>query len=307
MTENFSRKPIVITGANGFLGYTVVKILSENGAELRGLYGPPTKFDALLSGIEAVRGDICDTQVVGALVRGADTVIHLAGPPSVAASFEDPAEFVRIHGAGTACLLSACVRADVRRFVYVSSAQVYGCPRSEYVAEDHEMQARSPYAAAKICGEKLIEAYHRTFGLETVVLRPFSIYGRGSSPDAVLNKIIAMAASGESVVLYDLRPVLDYCFVEDVAGALVRACLAPVAGKTFNVGTMRGTSIRELAASVIRLLGKSSEVVEDTGRRRPGGSDILRLVADNTRAVTELGWCPKKSLEEGLRLTLNGV
>ncbi len=307
MPECFPQRPIVITGANGFLGFTLVKRLSKCGAELRGLYGPPTQFDALLSGIVAVRGDICDAEVLRALVRGADTVIHLAGPPSVAASFENPAEFVRIHGAGTACLLSACVRAQVRRFVYVSSAQVYGCPRSQYVSEDHETQARSPYAAAKICGEKLIEAYHRAFGLETVVLRPFSIYGRGSSPEAVLNKIIGMAQSGEPVVLYDLRPVLDYCFVEDVAGALVRACLAPVAGRTFNVGTMQGTSIRELASSVIRLLGKSSQVIEDSGRRRPGASDILRLVADNTRAVNELGWSPKRNLEEGLRLTLNVV
>lgn len=305
MDHNCASGPLVITGANGFLGHALIQLLSKQGAELRGLFGPPSKFDALLPHMEAVRGDICDVETVTSLVRGADTVIHLAGPPSVAASFEDPAEFVRIHGAGTACLLAACVQANVRRFVYVSSAQVYGAPRSEFVSEDHQMQARSPYAAAKICGEKLLEAYHVAFGLETVVLRPFSIYGQGSSPEAVLNRIIAMAHSGGPITLYDLRPVLDYCFVEDVARALVSACHAPVSGKTFNVGTMQGTSIRELAASVIRLLGKSTEVIEDAGRRRPGASDILRLVADNTRAVGELGWSPEKTLEEGLRITLN--
>ena len=305
MNHNCASGPLVITGANGFLGHALIQLLSKQGAELRGLFGPPSKFDALLPHMEAVRGDICDVETVSSLVRGADTVIHLAGPPSVAASFEDPTEFVRIHGAGTACLLAACVRANVRRLVYVSSAQVYGAPRSEFVSEDHQMQARSPYAAAKICGEKLLEAYHAAFGLETVVLRPFSIYGQGSSPEAVLNRIIAMAHSGGPITLYDLRPVLDYCFVEDVARALVSACHAPVSGKTFNVGTMHGTSIRELAASVIRLLGKSTEVIEDVGRRRPGACEILRLVADNTRAVGELGWSPKKTLEEGLRITLN--
>ena len=133
------------------------------------------------------------------------------------------------------------------------------------------------------------------------------VVGLNSKLDALQARIIDMARSGEPVVLYDLRPVLDYCFVDDVAAALVRACLAPVAGKTSNVGTMQGTSIRELASSVLRLLGKSSQVIEDSGHRRPGASEILRLVADNTRAVNELGWSPKKSLEEGLRLTLNIV
>ena len=307
MAVNGFHKHVVVTGANGFLGHAVIQLLSRRNVELRALFGPPTAFDASLSGIRSVRGDICDSALMQSLVRGAQTVIHLAGPPSVAASFEDPAEFIRIHGAGTGCLLSACVKAGVKRFVYVSSAQVYGAPRSEYVSEDHEMQARSPYAAAKICGEKLIEAYTRAFGLESVVLRPFSIYGRGSSPEAVLNRIIAMARSGEPVVLYDLRPVLDYCFIDDVAEAVLHATEAPVAGKTFNVGTMQGTSIRELATSVLRLLGKSSEVIEDSQRRRPGSSDILRLVADNTRAVQELGWSPRKTLEDGLRHTLHLV
>ncbi|HEY7211960.1 MAG TPA: NAD-dependent epimerase/dehydratase family protein [Bryobacteraceae bacterium] len=296
---------IAITGANGFLGYHTTCLLSQQNACIRALFGPATHFDPLLPSLSSIRGDICDPQVVASLVEGADTVLHLAGPPSVAASFENPAEFVRVHGAGTAALLAASVKARIRRFVYVSSAQVYGFPQCEFVSEDQPCRPRSPYAAAKICGEKLVEAYHHAFGLETIVLRPFSIYGRGSSPEAVLNRIIAMARSGAPVLLHDLRPTLDYCFIDDVARALVCACHAPAFGSVFNIGTMRPTSIRELAASAVRLLNSSSKIVEDATHRRPGSNGALRLVADNTRARRELGWSPAVALEEGLRLLLD--
>jgi nucleoside-diphosphate-sugar epimerase len=298
---------VALTGANGFLGYHAARLLLRCGANVKALFGPPTSFDTLLPEIDFRFGDICDPDCLRSLVEGVDTVIHLAGPPSVAASFEHPAEFVRVHAAGTAALLDASVKANVRRFVFVSSAQVYGLPHCDFVSEEEPLQPRSPYAAAKVCGEKLVEIYGHAFGLETVILRPFSIFGQGSSPEAVLNRIISMAHSGDTVVLHDLRPTLDYCYVDDVARALLCASEAPVLSGIYNIGSMHPTSLRDLACTVIRLLQSGSELIEDKSQRRPGTGGALRLVADNTRARRELGWLPAISLEEGLRRMLESV
>jgi len=295
---------VAVTGANGFVGYHTVHELSQQNFEVKALFGPDTRFNSVLPDLPSIRGDICDEAALRWLVEDAEVVIHLAGPPSVAASFENPAEFVRIHGAGTAELLAASRKAGVRRFIYISSAQVYGIPHTDFVSEDHPLEPRSPYAAAKICGEKLAESYHRSFGLETVILRPFSIYGRGSSPEAVLNRIIDMARSGSSVVLHDLRPILDYCYVGDVARAIVCACRAAVSGAAFNIGSMCPISLEDLARQVIQILNSSAELVENAADRRPGIMGCLRLVADNTKAKRDLAWTPRTTLAEGLRLTL---
>lgn len=122
---------------------------------------------------KALRADILDEHALRELLEDTEAVIHLAGPPSVVASFEWPAEAVRIHAAGTAALLQACVHCHVRRVVYISSAEVYGSPEGDFVREDHPLRPRSPYAAAKIGAEKLVEAYGSSFDIETVILRPF--------------------------------------------------------------------------------------------------------------------------------------
>jgi len=293
---------IAVTGAGGFLGGATVSALSGAGASVAALAGPPGQAAGPLRATAISFADICDRGAMAAFVEGADAVVHLAGPPSVAESFRDPLGHLRVHGEGTATLLEACRERGIRQFVYVSSAEVYGQPLRSPVSEDHPLSARSPYAAAKICAEKLVEAYAHSHGVRAVVLRPFSVYGPGASAQSLISSIVALARAGEPIALRDLKPVRDYCFVTDVARAIAQACALETRSlEVFNLGTMRGASVAEVARLLADALGARGPVQQAVERDRPGKSEIYELVADNRRARSVLGWEPEVTLEEGLR------
>jgi nucleoside-diphosphate-sugar epimerase len=309
MEKPLHDKLITVTGAGGFLGPVAVDALARKGARVQAIIGPPHEAARTPAGAAYVaQADISDSTALEKLVAGADAVVHLAGPASVAASFQDPARYVRIHGEGTAALLQACRAMEVRKLVYVSSAEVYGRPLSSPVGEEHPLSARSPYGAAKICAEKLIEAHVHAFGLRAVILRPFSIYGPGASAESLIPRIIGMARSGLPVVLRDLRPVRDYCFVTDLAEAIASACSVQQGElDIFNIGTMQGTNVERVASLILDAFGMTGPIRESGDRDRPGKSEILELIADNRRAREILGWRPAVPLEEGLRMTLAGI
>src|SRR5262249_40598351 len=147
------------------------------------------------------------------------------------------AEFARVHVGGTATLLDASRRAGVRRFVHVSSAEVYGRPETSPVSEGHRLEARSPYAAAKLGAEAMVGAHRPGGDLETVVLRPFSVYGPRQSPGGVVAAILAQALDAPSVELHDPDAVRDFCFVEDLAEAVLAAAAADPRAAVYNVGS----------------------------------------------------------------------
>jgi len=309
MEKSLQGARITVTGAGGFLGPVVVDALARQGARVQAIIGPPGEPARIPPGAAYVaQADICDAAAMAKLVADVDAVVHLAGPASVAASFQDPARTVRVHAEGTAAVLQACRAGRVRKLVYVSSAEVYGQPLRSPVSEQHPLGARSPYAAAKIGGEKLIEAWGHAFGLRAVILRPFSVYGPGASPDSLIPRIIGMARRGLPVVLRNLKPVRDYCFVTDVAEAVALACSVQRSElDIFNIGTMLGTSVQRVAALILEGLGVSCPIREDGNRDRPGKSEIYELIADNRRAREVLGWEPAVSLQEGLRMTVAGI
>ena len=309
MEKSLQGARITVTGAGGFLGPVVVDALARQGARVQAIIGPPGEPARIPHGAAYVaQADICDTAALAKLVADVDAVVHLAGPASVAASFQDPARTVRVHAEGTAAVLQACHAGGVRKLVYVSSAEVYGQPLRSPVSEQHPLGARSPYAAAKIGGEKLIEAWGHAFGLRAVILRPFSIYGPGASPESLIPRIIGMARRGLPVVLRNLKPVRDYCFVTDVAEAVALACSVQRSElDIFNIGTMLGTSVQRVAALILEGLGVSCPIREDGDRDRPGKSEIYELIADNRRAREVLGWQSAVPLETGLRMTIDGA
>jgi nucleoside-diphosphate-sugar epimerase len=295
----------LVTGAAGFLGRYVTAALKGAGARVHALLGPPGCGGAADSGAYlCLEADICDSATIARLAAGVDIVVHLAGLSSVAGSFNHAPEYVRVHTEGTASVLDAC-RTAVCRFVHVSSAEVYGRPQTDPVAEEHRLEARSPYGAAKIGAEKMVEAYVNSFGLNAVVLRPFSIYGPGASPDSLVASIVRLCREGRPVALRDLRPVRDYCFVADFADVVVQACVSAVSGfQVFNVGTMQGVSVKEVADAVINIMELELPVLEKPAEKRPANSEIYRLVADNRRIQSAFGWKPRISLEEGLKVTV---
>ena len=295
---------VLVTGAAGFIGRHLVQALRDADARVHALSGPPGHGLAPLpDSVPDLRADLAEPGAAEEAVGDARTVVHAAGPASVAASFDDPAAFVRVHVEGTARLLDACRRAGVRRVVLISSAEVYGRPRSNPVREGHPLRARSPYGAAKAGAEQMARAFADAYGLRAVILRPFSVYGPGQPPTSLIGTLLRQAATEDAVRVHDLRPVRDYCFVRDVAAAVVAACTADLpALSVFNVGTGRGTSVARLAALALRAAGRELPV-EQAGADRPGRAQILRLVADPTRAAERLGWRAATGLAEGLAAT----
>jgi len=241
------------------------------------------------------------------IVKGVGAVVHLAGPASVRESLEKPGDYFRVHVDGTATILEASRRAGILRFVYISSAEVYGRPVDSPVSEDYALQPRSPYGAAKVGAEFAVRAYVASFGMTAVILRPFSIYGPGSAVESLFGTIERQLRTSNNVELADLRPVRDYCYVGDLADATVRAIGSPLTGLTIiNIGTGEGTSVSALAMLAAGVLNRRVTVSEDATARRAPATEIFELVADPRKAAEILGWTAKTPLADGLALTLRG-
>ena len=300
---------VVVTGAGGFIGAAVTRALVGCQAVVQALLGPP-HTDVVLppKPVNSTYGEIDNPAVVVPLVRQADIVIHLAGPPSVAASFAAPGEYARVHTMGTVTLLEACRRSGVRRFVYISSAEVYGQPMVNPVTEEHPLRPRSPYGASKVSGESFAQAFARAYAFETVILRPFSVFGPGIPERSILGTIMAQACQGETIRVMDERPVRDYCFVDDLVDIILLSCTLalPEPCRIYNVGSGIGTSVSCLVHQVLEVLGRDLPVQVVPQRDRPPVADILELVSDSTRARQELGWHTKTSLKAGLQRILQG-
>ncbi len=314
-SEQQGSPAITVTGAGGFIGSALLRRLSSLDLNVSALLAPAGEpARAAPSGVRAAVGSIEDVELLTSLMEGSEVVVHLAGPPSVARSFDDPRSFAAAHVCGTAAVLAACGLAAVGRLVYASSAEVYGVPLRNPVDEDHPLRPRSPYGAAKIGAERFIEASWRSRGLQAVVLRLFSVYGPGQPEGSVLSHILRQARSGSpGIALMDLRPVRDYCFVDDVVEAIVRATRLDLEDTylTCNIGTGRGTSVGALARTVTSVLGIDIPITAagPPAQRndRPQRADIPELIADNRRAREGLGWQPQTSLSQGLRRTIDHI
>jgi nucleoside-diphosphate-sugar epimerase len=303
------RKRVLVTGAGGFMGPAVVRGLLDTGMEVRALLGAPGQsVGSLPAAVSTALAEITDEAGLAGLVAGVEIVVHMAGFGSVEASFENPVECVRTHVAGTAAALHASLKAGVRRFIYVSSAEVYGRTRAHAAHEDLPLRPRSPYGAAKAGAEHLVAAFARSFDLPCLILRPFSVYGPGISIRSVVGSILRMARAGDSVSLNEPGVVRDFLYAADVADALSRAISVDFEGVlAVNLGTGRGTSLRELVETIARIVGRRLEVRQRQGAGRRGKSEIHRLVASVARAERILGWRARTSLENGLRQTVRSM
>jgi nucleoside-diphosphate-sugar epimerase len=297
-------RTILVTGAGGFIGSRIVRLLVEQGAHVRAVVAAPGEpalvFEA--DRLENRFAEITDRSAIEDAVRGADIVIHAAGSPSVAASFRDPNAFVHSHVLGTVNVLQASRTATVRKFIYLSSAEVYGCPQADLVSEDQPSNPRSPYGAAKASAELFVRTFATHSDFSSIILRPFSVYGRDASPEGLIGTILEMIRSSAAIELNTLAPVRDYCHVDDVANAVLRACAVDSEKLvTLNIGSGKGISVGDLASLMVRLAGKKVPVQQrpDAHCLRP--TDIQRLVADRARALQILGWEPEINLETGLR------
>ena len=312
--NQWSGKKVLVTGAGGFIGSHLTERLVSLGARVRGLvrYTSTGGWGWLDSSpvrgeVEVFTGDVADRDSVRRAVQGTEVVFHLAALIGIPYSYQAPLSYVRTNVEGTLNVLQAALEAGVQRVVHTSTSEVYGTARSVPIDEAHPLQGQSPYSATKIGADKLAEAFHLSFGLPVVVIRPFNTYGPRQSARAVIPTIITQCLSGSPVKLGNLAPTRDLNFVTDTAEGFVKAGSSreSVFGQVINIGTGQEISIGDLARKIAGLLGVSLQIEQDAQRLRPDGSEVERLCAENARARDLLGWRPQVSLDEGLSRTID--
>jgi NAD dependent epimerase/dehydratase len=305
---------VVVTGAEGFIGSTLVDRLVAEGAHVRAFvhykpYGDKGWLAGKEDDVEIVAGDVRDAEQVHDVVAGRDAVFHLAALIGIPYSYRAPDSYVQTNVVGTLNVANACRRAGVSRMVHTSTSETYGTAITAPIDEGHPLQPQSPYSASKIGGDMMALSYRHAFDLPVAVVRPFNTYGPRQSTRAVIPTILAQLHSGASEIrLGATSPTRDFNFVEDtVSGFLAVAESDRALGHVINIGAGREISIGDLARLLIETTGSQAQVVTDEDRLRPTGSEVERLLCDNTRAREWCGWEPRYTLEEGLRITSDWV
>ncbi|TMK82690.1 MAG: NAD-dependent epimerase/dehydratase family protein, partial [Actinobacteria bacterium] len=236
-------------------------------------------------------------------------VFHLAALIGIPYSYDAPESYVQTNVVGTQNVLDACRSAGVDRMVHTSTSEVYGTARNVPIDETHPLQPQSPYSASKIGADMMALSHYHAFELPVAIVRPFNTYGPRQSTRAVIPTILAQLIGGvDRLHLGSTSPTRDFNYVEDTAAGFMAVAASDQAlGHVVNVGSGREISIGDLVKLLISIVGRDVEVVTDEERLRPTGSEVERLLCDNTRAREWAGWKPEVSLEEGLKRTAEWV
>lgn len=304
---------IAVTGGAGFIGSHLAERLLADGHEVVVLddlsAGRREYFASVRSHIRFIRGTVLNPEACRRALEGVDYVLHHAAITSVPLATLDPTTAHAVNTSGTLNVLLAAHRAGVRRFILAASTSAYGDNPELPSHEGLVPRPQSPYAASKLAAEAYCRAFYRTYGLETVVLRYFNIFGPRQDPTsqygAVLPRFIAAALSGVPPVIFgDGTQTRDFTFVANVVHANLLACRAPrasVVGEVFNVGSGEALSVAELW---LRIRDATGAALEPTrAAARPG--DVLHSVASIERARAALGYAPIVGFDEGLVRTLD--
>ncbi len=302
----------LVTGVAGFIGSTLAHAVLAQGGGVVGLdnfsTGNHENLAGVLDRIEFHEADLLDLDALHQACRGVDYVLHEAAIPSVPRSVKDPLESNRANVDGTLNLLVAARDAKVKRVVYAASSSAYGDTPTLPKREDMLPYPISPYATAKLASEYYMTSFYRCYGLETVCLRYFNVFGPRQDPaspySGVLAKFITQMLEGEAPTIFgDGKQSRDFTYVDNVAQANLLACTAPsgeVAGGVFNVATGRRTDLYQTFQILKKLTGYSGEV--KYGPEREG--DVKHSLADISLAEKHLGYKPKVDFEEGLTRTM---
>jgi nucleoside-diphosphate-sugar epimerase len=299
----------LVTGGAGFIGSRLVRNLAGDGVHIRVLdnysTGRPENLSGLGRRVELMEGDIRNAVACRNACRGMDTVFHLAALVSVPHSVADPVHSDAVNSGGSLNMLLAARDSGVRRLVFSSSAAIYGETNVIPTPESVLPTPASPYGVQKLTGEHYARNFARLYGLQTVSLRYFNVYGPGQDPNspyaAAIPKFLMRLLRGEAPVVFgDGEQTRDFCFVNDVVAA--NRCAATTAdpaanGGVFNIGSGTRVSLNALLPLIQGCLGTSLPVKHEAERE----GDIKHSGADISRAVDVLGYRPATSLEAGIR------
>lgn len=300
----------LVTGGAGFIGSHVAEKIATKGFFVRildnFLTGKEENIASFLDDVELLRGDIRDLEVCREAVKDVDYVLHQAALPSVPRSVEDPLLTNSINIEGTLNILLASKEASVQKVVFASSSSVYGDDERLPKKEDHEGNPLSPYAITKLTGEKYCQVFSRIYGLPTVCLRYFNVFGPRQDPSsqyaAVIPNFITRLLSDDPPLIHgDGEQSRDFTYVANVVDANLKAAHATdMSGEVFNLGNGMQTTVNDLARTLMELMAKDIDPLHV--EERPG--DVRHSYADISRAEDLLDYTPRVSLKDGLLKTV---
>ena len=305
-------KNILVTGADGFIGSHLVELLLAEGYNVRALsvYNSFNYWgwldDITHPRLEVVCGDVRDPNYCREIMRGCDTVLHLAALIAIPYSYVAPDSYVDTNIKGTLNICQAARDLGVERVVVTSTSEVYGTAQYVPIDEKHPRQPQSPYSATKIGADAIAMSFYNAFNLPVVIARPFNTYGPRQSARAIIPTIITQIANGaREIKVGDLSPTRDFNYVKDTCrGFLALARAEAVEGQEINICTNSEISMEDTLKTIARLMDADVQWVKDPGRIRPSKSEVFRLWGDNTKITTLTDWRPQYSIEQGLAETI---
>jgi nucleoside-diphosphate-sugar epimerase len=301
---------ILVTGGAGFIGAHIVQRLVTEGHRVRVVDNLSTgnlqRLRHVISAIEFIEADLAEPTLCDRVVTGVDFVIHQAAIPSVQRSIREPVATNRANITVTLNLLESCRNSGVARLVYAASSSAYGDTETLPKKEDMPPNPLSPYALQKLVGERYCQLYHDLYGLETICLRYFNVFGPGQDPNseysAVIPKFISRILAAQPLTVFgDGEQSRDFTYVDNIVqGNLAALRAVGAGGKVFNVAYGERTSLNTLIEMLERILGVKAAVRYEAAR----SGDVRHSLADLRLARTVLGYEPKIGVEQGLKKTV---
>lgn len=307
-----TKKRILVTGADGFIGSHLTENLVRQGYEVRA-FAQYNSFNSwgwldhcaadVRGQFDVFSGDIRDPNGVRTAMDKCDAVLHLAALIAIPFSYHSPDSYVDTNVKGTLNILQAARTEEVERVIHTSTSEVYGTARYVPIDEAHPLQGQSPYSATKIAADQLAQSFYLSFNTPVVTIRPFNTYGPRQSARAVIPSIITQIAAGQRELrLGALDPTRDFNFVEDTVAGFIAALHAEnCLGETINLGSNFEVSIGKTVELIASVMETEVSVVTDDVRLRPAKSEVERLWASNEKAKRLLRWEPRYGGEDGFR------
>ena len=302
-------KNILVTGGAGFIGSHLVDALAATNQV--------TVVDNLSSGkleniqhllernaINFIQADITDLEQMRKLVRGNQIIFHLA-VQCLRLSLSDPYLVHEVNATGTLNLCQAARETGLERFIYISSSEAYGTAKTVPMAEDHPLEPTTPYGASKLAGEAYARSYYLSFGLPVIMVRPFNTYGprehlEGAYGEVIPRFVLRVMNSLSPIIFGDGQQTRDFTEVSDIVQGMISVCECDaLVGETVNIAAGREVSINEVAQTILKLLGRDSDLTPLYMEPRPG--DVRRHYADISKARKYLSFQPQIGIKEGIQ------
>ncbi len=312
--HSWKDKKVLVTGAGGFIGSHLTEELVSLGAQVtcfvrytstENIGNLKYLSNEMRKEIKIINGNLEDQNSVRSACIGKDVVFHLGALIGVPYSFVHPQEVIRTNSIGTLNILHAAKEEKVSKLIITSTSEVYGSANYVPIDEKHPLQAQSPYAASKIAADKFAESYFKSYKLPVSIIRPFNTYGPRQTPRAVIPTIIMQCMIKDEVIVGTTTTTRDFTFVTDTIQGFIKVAESEKSiGEIINVGSNSEITIGDLIKKIASFIGRDVRIVTDQTRFRPNASEVLRLWADNTKAKEIIGWEPRYSLDQGLRITI---